>query len=419
LSENGFVDGQLIFSDCSKTKLIGCSTLATVVEMPESITEIGDCAFADCSRLTSIVIPNSVKKIGERAFSECREIKSIVIGNSVNEIGNYAFHHCTKLDSITIPNSVTKIGYCAFEGTGWYNSQTDDILYLDGWCIGCKEDTKNEQLSIKEGTKGIASNAFVNRYLRINSVIFPKSILFIGDNPFEGYFCNVTSYSNSYIVENNLLLTKDKSRLIACLSRDFIVKIPKETIYIDTYAFYNACAWAYDTPPYLICINNEIMNDFYYGYAKFIVPNDNIKQNLIRKGAKNSNIIVGDVFIDEYGAFYSKDKTKLICYPCELKHKEYHIIEGCKTIMEDAFNYEQDADDDGYYIYGNSIDVIHFPESLETIEKNGLQGCSHLKAIKYPKQRELFIKNLLQSYSDAWKSHSKLINIMQPELQSE
>ncbi len=457
LSVNGFVDGHLIYSNRSKTKLIGCSTLATIVEIPESVTEISCSAFAKCCRLRSIVIPNSVKKIGESAFSECREIESIVIGNSVNEIGNYAFyhctkldsitipssvtkigesafsecreiesivignsvneignyafHHCTKLDSITIPSSVTKIGKRAFEETGWYNKQPNGIIYLDGWCLGYKGDKTEEQLSIKEGTKGIASKAFVN-IIHLRTVIFPSSLLYIGDNPFCEHSCNVISHNNSFIVENNLLLTKDKSRLIACLAKDFIVKIPKETMYIDNFAFNSSLG---EEPPYFICINNEISNDFNFRYAKLIVPNANIKQNLIEKGVKNSNIIIGDVFVDEYGAFYSKDKTTLICYPAELKNKEYHILEGCKKISAGAFNYEEYADDDDFDIFGNSINVIHFPESLETIEKYGLQGCLHLKVIKYPKQKELFVKDLLQSYSDALKAHSELINIMQPE----
>ena len=33
---------------------------------------------------------------------------------SVTSIGNYAFEDCTRLTSITIPNNVTSIGYSAF-----------------------------------------------------------------------------------------------------------------------------------------------------------------------------------------------------------------------------------------------------------------------------------------------------------------
>ena len=36
-----------------------------------SVTSIGNSAFRDCSRLTSVTIPNSVTTIGREAFSGC------------------------------------------------------------------------------------------------------------------------------------------------------------------------------------------------------------------------------------------------------------------------------------------------------------------------------------------------------------
>ena len=61
------------------------------VEIPDSVTAIGDRAFWYCSSLTSIVIPDSVTAIGDEAFQYCHSLTSIVIPDSVTATGNKAF----------------------------------------------------------------------------------------------------------------------------------------------------------------------------------------------------------------------------------------------------------------------------------------------------------------------------------------
>ena len=64
--------------------------------------------------MTSIEVPNSVTSIGNEAFTNCSGLTSIKIPNSVTSIGNSAFQGCSGLTSIEIPNSVTSIGDGAF-----------------------------------------------------------------------------------------------------------------------------------------------------------------------------------------------------------------------------------------------------------------------------------------------------------------
>ena len=74
---------------------------------------IGDCAFMNCSSLTSITIPDSVTSIGREAFSSCYGLTSIKLPNSVTNIDASAFFSCA-MTSIEIPDSVTNIGFAAF-----------------------------------------------------------------------------------------------------------------------------------------------------------------------------------------------------------------------------------------------------------------------------------------------------------------
>ena len=85
----------------------------TNLVIPESVTKIGDYAFAGCSSLTSVTIPKTVTSIGHDAFSRCTNLKSVKIPNSVTDIDVGAFYD-TPLTSITIPESVTSIGVGAF-----------------------------------------------------------------------------------------------------------------------------------------------------------------------------------------------------------------------------------------------------------------------------------------------------------------
>lgn len=86
----------------------------TSVMIPNSVTNIGACAFLDCSGLTEMIIPTSVVSIGESAFRDCWGLTNVVGLGNVKEIGREAFSGCSGLTNVTIPNSVTNIGQGAF-----------------------------------------------------------------------------------------------------------------------------------------------------------------------------------------------------------------------------------------------------------------------------------------------------------------
>ena len=80
----------------------------------DSITSIGDWAFASCINLKSVDIPSCVNNIGVGAFDDCKNLTDIAIPETVTVIDWYTFSDCHSLTEIEIPNSITKIYGNAF-----------------------------------------------------------------------------------------------------------------------------------------------------------------------------------------------------------------------------------------------------------------------------------------------------------------
>lgn len=83
------------------------------VTIPETVTHIGDYAFAVHSFLNSVTIPETVTSIGDYAFAGCSSLNSVTLPNNVTSIGVSAFSGCSSLNYITLPNNVA-IGDYAF-----------------------------------------------------------------------------------------------------------------------------------------------------------------------------------------------------------------------------------------------------------------------------------------------------------------
>lgn len=85
----------------------------------EGTKVICDMAFNNCS-LTSINLPDSVTNIGDSAFGWCKSLTNINIPDTVTSIGNEAFAGCKSLTSINIPDSVVKMAGNPF--VDWHGS---------------------------------------------------------------------------------------------------------------------------------------------------------------------------------------------------------------------------------------------------------------------------------------------------------
>ena len=98
--------GEKAFTDCSRL---------TSLTLPVGITSIGYDAFAYCSGLTSLTLPAGITSIGEYAFYGCSGLTSLTLPAGITEIGESTFSDCSGLTSLTLPVGITSIGISAFE----------------------------------------------------------------------------------------------------------------------------------------------------------------------------------------------------------------------------------------------------------------------------------------------------------------
>ena len=91
-----------------------CASL-TSVELPETLTTIGDGAFRCCGSLKSVDIPRSVTALGDSAFRECPSLSSLVLDGNIQSIERSAFRDCTQLTHFAVNHTLSYLGVRAFQ----------------------------------------------------------------------------------------------------------------------------------------------------------------------------------------------------------------------------------------------------------------------------------------------------------------
>lgn len=151
------------------------------IDIPNTVTEIGENAFAACVDLASIALPSGLQKISDRMLINCMNLTSIAIPASVTEIGSQAFAY-SGLTSITIPSTVTMLGSYAFvncESLTSMDIQANVTEIPDDFAPGCPLTS----LTLPNTVQTIGESAFVNsQKILITELTIPASVTSI-----EGY----------------------------------------------------------------------------------------------------------------------------------------------------------------------------------------------------------------------------------------
>ena len=194
-----------------------------------TVIRIGDFAFYNCE-INELEIPNTVTCIGNNAFGWCHNLSNIIIPESVKSIGSYAFERCEALCSISIPNSVVELGSDAFRFC--HNLST---IFLSDNLTAIKNSTFDscrslENVNIPQGVISIQASAF-SGCERLCEIQIPSGVKIIANNTFS----HCTKLTNVYIPEGVTKIEENAFRY----TRISTITLPNSINYIAPQAFYN------------------------------------------------------------------------------------------------------------------------------------------------------------------------------------
>ena len=192
----------------------------------------------------NITIPSTldgktVVSLGSNSFKGSN-ITGVTIPDSVTEIGYYAFANCTKLTKVDL-GSVTKLEFSIFKGCSSLTELTIPKTLKTGATVACLDNTNITKITFEDGLTVIPSYLCANT--GITEITIPDSVTEIGYYAFANcaqltkitildnvknfsfdifknhnedltIYCYQSSYAAKYAIENNIkvvYLPKDES----------------------------------------------------------------------------------------------------------------------------------------------------------------------------------------------------------------
>ena len=288
---------------------INCTKLYEI-NLPITLTTIGDYAFAGCSNmyLTNNTIHNNITKIGKYAFKDCINIKRVSIPNNTSFyfISTGTFKGCKNmfLEDNIIPKNIISIQNEAFDGCT--NLKLDENINIKNVKIigkyafrGCENLTTiniNDTItkineSVFEGCKNLKNLTLPNTLTTIydkafygcsnitNTITIPTNLESIGESAFDGCTnlkldgdnntINVTSIGasafrgceNLTTININSITTINDSVFDGCTNLETVVKLNVQTTpaleKIGNYAFRNCKSLTYLYSSYVTSIGES------------------------------------------------------------------------------------------------------------------------------------------------------------------
>ena len=353
------------------------SGAAGAVRVPEilgglPVTSVGYDACAYKDEITSVSIPDTVLEIGNYAFYECTGLVSAEIPGTVTNIRSCAFESCASLRTAPIPGGVRSLGNCAFAGCGRLLDVSVPRLaeWIGGNCFAnCSSATSPVRLP--RGLDNVQYGVF-SGCSRIPSVRIPDTVTHIYYDAFYG-----CSGLKSLVLPPNLRFIGEYA-FGACTGLSSI-EIPESVETIDALAF---------------CRCN--------GLSSVTVPAgvSSVGAGAFANCAKLESILVAPgsgSYKSSGGVLYDKAGTTLVAFP-KRKAAELGSVAvppgvtaigplafgGCSGMREISLPATLRSLGDKAFELCSSLSALSFPASVESVGEDAFSECTGLRSVVLP-----------------------------------
>ena len=342
--------GDFAFFECTKL---------TTLTLGEGVQSVGAMAFAD-TKLTAITLPDSLETIGVGAFGGC-EIAEITMGNKVSSIGAYAFA-ANPLSDVTLPDSVTEIAYGAFACENFANMELPNAVVKMSVATGADSpwmDTlengyagniliyagnKNynagsdaTEFTVNPGTTVIADMAFQNME-KLETVTLPDGLLSIGSMA----FFNCSSMETITIPASVTYIAPDA--FIGCTALKTIQVDPENACYSSV----DGVLYNKDQTELIVCPKREdatftvpesVLNIKSYAFGLSGVTKISIGDNTkLEKNAINATLNSRDIGLEVLGTLLERALTP---YEIGIEAERFMVTAVC---TRDSYAYRYALD---------------------------------------------------------------------------
>lgn len=131
------IDGTLYTKDGKTLLVYAIAKKENNLIIPEGVTTIAKYAFYSCQNLEFVTFPESLVDIGKSAFESCYSLKNIKFPNGLKTIAEHAFSGCVNLITLDLPSTLETVGDFAFSGCDYIEMFNigDNLKPFSNWVI--------------------------------------------------------------------------------------------------------------------------------------------------------------------------------------------------------------------------------------------------------------------------------------------